>query len=203
MHTRIIRREPLFSHTAGQRKESPPMNRPVAWIVLFCGLLSASLASAQPALDRLEQRIRQQVQAANPPVAKQPGYLGLVADDREDRGRGARLIEVVPEGPAAKAGLQAGDLITAVNDQPVRDLDSMQKLLETRPAGAVINLSVTRDGGNRRIAVTLGERPPADKRRLPEFGQTARRASAAGRERSASRPIVRRPLVRLAAATAW
>ena len=80
-------------------------------------------------------------------------------------------MEVVADGPAAKAGLKVGDLITSVSDQPVRDLDSMQRLLETRTAGAVVMITITRDGGNRQIPVTLGERPPADKRRLPQFGK--------------------------------
>ncbi len=142
-------------------------------------LFVASSALAQPALDRVEAQIRRQAQtggapqpaAGAPAPGKQPGYLGVIADDREDKGRGARLVEVVAGGPAAKAGLKVGDLITSINDQPVRELDSMQRLLELRPAGAVVSMHVTRDGGDRQISVTLGERPAADKRQLPQFGK--------------------------------
>ena len=112
-------------------------------LAALSALLAAGSAVAQPALDRVEQQIRQRLQAGEPGqggagAAKQPGYLGIVADDREDRGRGARLLEVLAGSPAAKAGLKVGDLVTSVNDQPVRELDDMTRLLELRPAGSVV-----------------------------------------------------------------
>lgn len=79
---------------------------------------------------------------------------------------GVVLVQVAPNGPAARAGLQpfrrtpageivAGDVITAVNDQPVKDLDDMLTLLESRSPGETVTLSVWRNGGTRRQAVTL------------------------------------------------
>ncbi len=155
------------------------MNRFSTLLFSAAAVLAAGNAMGQPALDRVEEQLRRQSQAVASgqsgggatAAGKQPGYLGLVADDREDRGRGARLVEVFAGGPAAKAGLKVGDLITAVNDQPVRDLDAMQRLLELRPPGAVVMIQITRDGADRAVPVTLGERPPADKRKLPQFGK--------------------------------
>jgi S1-C subfamily serine protease len=68
--------------------------------------------------------------------------------------------------PAAKAGLQPfrrgnrgevvmGDVITAVNDEPVADLDDMLSLLERRQPGDTVTLSVWRGGQTRKIAVPL------------------------------------------------
>ena len=155
------------------------MNRFLKLVVAVSGLLATGNALGQPALDRVEEQLRRQTQAAADrqsgaaatAAGKQPGYLGVVADDRDDRGRGARLVEVFAGGPAAKAGLKVGDLITSINDQPVRELDSMQRLLALRPAGAVVMMKVNRDGADRQIPVTLGERPPADKRPLAQFGK--------------------------------
>jgi S1-C subfamily serine protease len=169
------------------------MNARLSLCLGMLALLTGRAALGQPALDRVEQQLRRQAQpraadeadatvpqpggaAAGKPsagqtAAGQPGYLGVVADDRQDRGRGARLLEIVADGPAAKAGLKIGDLITSVNDQPVRELDDMTRLLELRPAGAVVMMQVTRDGADRQVPVTLGARPPADKRRLPQFGK--------------------------------
>jgi C-terminal processing protease CtpA/Prc len=148
------------------------MNRFLKLVVAVSGLLATGNALGQPALDRVEEQLRRQTQAAaDRQAGKQPGYLGVVADDRDDRGRGARLVQVFAGGPAAKAGLKVGDLITAINDQPVRELDAMQNLLELRPAGAVVTMIVNRDGADKQIPVTLGDRPPADKRPLAQFGK--------------------------------
>ena len=132
---------------------------------------AASQASGQPALERVEKLVQRAVQSANggqpaapahaQPGSKQPGYLGVVADDRQDVGRGARVLEVVAGGPAAKGGLQVKDLITAVGNEPVRSLDDMTNLLALRPAGAVVVFSVTRDGsrGKFRSRWARGRRP--------------------------------------------
>ena len=49
-----------------------------------------------------------------------------------------------------------GDVITAVNDQPVADLDDMLGLLEQRQIGEKVVLSVWRSGQTRRVIATLG-----------------------------------------------
>lgn len=80
---------------------------------------------------------------------------------------GVLLVGVVAGGPAAQAGLQpytrgrdgrivAGDVITAVNEQPVADLDDMLGLLEQRQIGEKVVLSVWRAGQTRRVNATLG-----------------------------------------------
>jgi S1-C subfamily serine protease len=48
-----------------------------------------------------------------------------------------------------------GDVITAVNDEPVADLDDMLSLLERRQPGDTVTLSVWRGGQTRKIAVPL------------------------------------------------
>ncbi len=47
----------------------------------------------------------------------------------------------------------------------------MTQLLALRPAGSVVTFVANRDGADRQIPVTLGQRPPVDKRRLPQFGK--------------------------------
>jgi S1-C subfamily serine protease len=81
--------------------------------------------------------------------------------------RGVAIVQVAPGSPAARAGLRAfrrgadgevvaGDVITAVNDEAVADLDDMLTLLERRNAGDTVQLSVWRAGQTRKQAVTLG-----------------------------------------------
>jgi S1-C subfamily serine protease len=80
---------------------------------------------------------------------------------------GVMIVQVQPGSPAAKAGLQpfrrgtrgeviGGDVITAVNEQPVKDLDDMLTLLEQRQPGDTVTLSVWRGGQTRKQTVTLG-----------------------------------------------
>jgi S1-C subfamily serine protease len=80
--------------------------------------------------------------------------------------RGVALVQITPGGPAARAGLQvfrrdrggdivAGDVITAINDEPVTDLDDMLAQLERRAPGDSVTLTLWRSGQTRRQAVTL------------------------------------------------
>ncbi len=79
---------------------------------------------------------------------------------------GVALVQVSPGGPAAKAGLQAfsrardgsivaGDVITAVNDEPVTSLDDMLTALEKRQPGDTVQLGVWRAGKSRKVAAVL------------------------------------------------
>lgn len=82
--------------------------------------------------------------------------------------KGVPLVAVQPGGPAARAGLQPfrrgrggeidpGDVITAVDDEPVADLDDMLTALERHRPGDRVTLSVWRAGQTRRLTVTLAE----------------------------------------------
>jgi S1-C subfamily serine protease len=98
-----------------------------------------------------------------------------LAMDLSPEQRGALVIEVTEDGPAEDAGLEGssetttidgadarigGDVIVAVDDQPVRGMDDLivYPVKETRP-GQEITLTVLRGGRERQIEVTLGERP--------------------------------------------
>jgi len=81
--------------------------------------------------------------------------------------KGVVLLEVGRGSPAEKAGLQpfrrgsrgeivGGDVITALNDQPVADLDDMLSQLERHQAGESVTLGVWRNGQSRKVSVQLG-----------------------------------------------
>jgi S1-C subfamily serine protease len=80
---------------------------------------------------------------------------------------GVALVDVGANSPAARAGLQpfrrgsrgeilAGDVITAVNDDAVADLDDMLTVLESRQPGDTVTLTVWRAGQTRRVPAVLG-----------------------------------------------
>ena len=80
---------------------------------------------------------------------------------------GVPLVAAVPNGPAARAGLLPfrrapdggvlmGDVITAVNGEPVASLDDVLTVLEQRQPGDTVTLTVWRNGRVRKVAVVLG-----------------------------------------------
>jgi hypothetical protein len=141
--------------------------------------MSISTSSAQPALERLERQIRQRVgtpDSAEPagkdqPAARQPtparrenaaaAYLGVVVDDRRDRGRGVRIVNVHTGSPAEKAGLLRQDLIVSVAGIRVRQLSDLNDMLEMCRPGQGVEFEVLRNGQSQKSRVVLGQRPAA------------------------------------------
>lgn len=137
-------------------------------------LLSAPLARAQSFLERLEKSLRGAVtnpEDADKPgeadveeaIPERPGQLGLVGDDFGEEGKGVRVLEVRPGGAAELAGIQARDLITEINDRPVRSLDDMADALEEhgqRGADAKLRITFERDGDRQTKELKLA--PPPD-----------------------------------------
>ncbi|MDO8479079.1 MAG: trypsin-like peptidase domain-containing protein [Candidatus Rokubacteria bacterium] len=60
--------------------------------------------------------------------------------------RGALVVRVEPGGGGEAAGLQAGDVITAISGKPVRDLHQLHEVLSRRRVGEAIEISVWREG---------------------------------------------------------
>jgi putative serine protease PepD len=71
-------------------------------------------------------------------------------------GLGALIKAVQQGGPAARAGLQEGDVVTKVDDRRVTDADSLIVAVRSHDPGDVVTLTVSRGGSERTIRVTLG-----------------------------------------------
>ncbi len=69
---------------------------------------------------------------------------------------GAYVVEVAADGPADKAGLKQGDIITAVDGDPVDSADSLIILIREHEVDDKVTLSVNRDGKDEKLEVTLG-----------------------------------------------
>jgi len=74
-------------------------------------------------------------------------------------GKGALVAEVVPNGPAAKAGFEQGDIVTAINGQAIDDANDLTRKVASVPAGQTATLSVARQGKPMEVKVTVGTRP--------------------------------------------
>ena len=72
---------------------------------------------------------------------------------------GVLVRQVEPSGPAARAGVKPGDIITAVNRDRVDSWNDFVRDIVTKKIGETITLSIVRDHAPRTLSVTLAERP--------------------------------------------
>ncbi len=70
---------------------------------------------------------------------------------------GALVSQVVPGSAAEKAGLEAGDIITQVNEEKVKSATELRNAIGLQRAGARVKLKFVRDGDTRTVTATLGE----------------------------------------------
>jgi putative serine protease PepD len=84
-------------------------------------------------------------------------YLGV--EIASAAGGGARVASVRSGTPAAKAGLQAGDVITKIDGTSVGSSAELQRAIDARKPGDRVTLQVRRGGTTRTVHVTLGTRP--------------------------------------------
>lgn len=73
--------------------------------------------------------------------------------------KGAIVANVVPNGPASKAGFEQGDIVTALNGQAIEDATDLTRKVAVVQAGQVATFSVSRSGKPQQIKVTIGARP--------------------------------------------
>jgi len=73
--------------------------------------------------------------------------------------QGALVAEPQSGGPAAKAGVEAGDVITKVNNNPIKDARDLARQIGALAPGASVRLTILRKGAERTINLTLGELP--------------------------------------------
>jgi len=138
-------------------------------LLLAVGVGSLAAAEGAPSWGWLGVRIRDLSEQEMDEISKRHGI-------RE--GFGAMIVEVIPETPAAGAGLMAGDVVVAVGDRPVVDTRALQRLVGRARVGDAVNVTVLRIEGRRRLPVRLAAMPDAvvAERVAAEFGFLVRDA---------------------------
>ncbi|MBV9330489.1 MAG: DegQ family serine endoprotease [Alphaproteobacteria bacterium] len=72
--------------------------------------------------------------------------------------KGAIVASVVPDGPAAKAGFQQGDVVLAINGKPVEDNRDLTRRVAALPAGSRATFTLTRQGSIKTVSVQIAQR---------------------------------------------
>lgn len=116
------------------------------------------------------------------------GWLGVVIQEVNkdlaesfglEKPAGALVAQIQEGGPAAKGGLQVGDVILKLNDQPIIMSVDLPHLVGALKAGAKANLEVIREGKRKNVELTVGA--------IPEEGAELESQAKSGVERSSNR----------------
>lgn len=115
------------------------------------------------------------------------GWLGVVIQEVNkdlaesfglDKPAGALVAQVLEEGPAAKGGLQVGDVILALDGKPIIMSADLPHLVGALKPGSKVELDIVREGSRKSLKLSIGA--------LPEDGEVVA-GSAPGVERSSNR----------------
>jgi len=99
------------------------------------------------------------------------GYLGIVPQDIDaDLAKqfglgdqnGALVGDVMPDTPAAKAGVKSGDVIVAIDGKAISDAHSLQLTVSQISPGTPVAVKIIRNGFNKTLNVTLAELPGSE-----------------------------------------
>ena len=112
-----------------------------------------------------------QIQPVTPEIAD---GLGM------KKAAGALVAEPQKDGPAAKAGVAAGDVITAVDGKPINDARELARTIGSMPPGTIVKLALFSKGAEKTVSLTLGELPNAREARAEreDFDGDSRRGDS-------------------------
>lgn len=111
------------------------------------------------------------------------GWLGvrieeITEENATDYGlqepRGVAIESVMPDQPAARAGVRAKDVVLAVDGSVVATHRDLQRLIASTPAGKIVRLRFIREGQEQELAVTVGRYPESEEQpaKTPEPRQS-------------------------------
>ena len=73
--------------------------------------------------------------------------------------KGALVQNVVPRGPAAKGGVEAGDVIVSLNGKPVESAGELTRGVALVPPGEAVNVTILRKGEKKQVSFKVAQRP--------------------------------------------
>lgn len=96
------------------------------------------------------------------------GWIGIEAQDLSPElvesfklpsANGALVAGVIPDSPASKAGLHAGDVLLSIEDKQITDTASMLNIIAALPPNKNATVKIFRDEAEKSVVVMIGKRP--------------------------------------------
>ena len=91
------------------------------------------------------------------PNASGSAFIGIVPEDSTDPA-GVTIVRLQASGPAARAGLKADDVITAIDGTKTDSVATLRSVLADHEPGDVLKITYTRDGKSATLDVTASDR---------------------------------------------
>ena len=108
------------------------------------------------------------------------GWLGVLIQDVTHelaesfgmrRPRGALVAKVLPESPAEQAGFQVGDIVLSFDGKSVGHSSDLPPIVGGTPVGREVPVEILREGGSRKLRVTIAELPDEEELELASAGR--------------------------------
>jgi len=132
--------------------------------------LSAELGESEGAIEKCKKiMIKCKLEDDDEPKAWLGVKFQVLTDQLGDHfgaGKGVLVSEVLEDSPAEKAGIEAGDVITAVDDQEVEDPGAFPKTVSAKEPGTVVTIGLIRAGETLTKKVELAEQPEEYRKRF-------------------------------------
>jgi S1-C subfamily serine protease len=129
--------------------------------VLTTGLWNAAALAVPTAIAwRIADTLAQhgQIKRGFLGISSQPVQLPEGQRAGQSQEQGLLVVQVHTGSPAAQGGLLVGDILVALDNQPVGDTDDLQSLLTGDRVGKAVPVSIIRGGTLQAVAVTVGQR---------------------------------------------
>ena len=101
------------------------------------------------------------------------GWLGIEIQSqlrdptRLETSTGVEVMNVIPEGPAAKSGLQVGDVILSIDGVEMTDANTLVQYVARKSPNTELNAQILRNGKNAQVKILLTERPAQEEVVVP------------------------------------
>jgi len=161
-----------------------PQNTNQRWIAVFAAILilfAVSTVFAQDSKDCKDCIDCECVFVKTVSIEEDGAFLGVYPADLDDtkrealdfEGEGVLIEDIVEDGPAQKAGVEAGDIIIKMDDKAIASNDELRKILKKRKPGDKMKILVSRDGEKMEFTLELVERPEEafTYKTAPHFGK--------------------------------
>ena len=132
----------------------------VAYVPPQQGAVAVGFAIPAATATRVADELLQHGRAQHAYLGLQPGELTpQIADELHVTSDGVVVYAVTPDGPAGRAGLRPGDVVTAVAEQKVTSVEELYAALRGHHPGEKVNIAVVRGGKSHNVQVNIADRP--------------------------------------------